>query len=104
MWVENIFALILANKLDMQTTIVISGIELLEIEDPAWVLESRGLTMYGFRVIGPDGITRDDLDLMIGELLYGKLIQGIDSFAVDSQLGRSISIGVESEPSDPDHN
>lgn len=78
----------------MNGTINIAGIEL-EPTGNLWRLHDRGWVAYTFIVKGPGDVLRSDLSKMIGEELYGEKICGVESYAVEHQTGKVISLAVE---------
>jgi hypothetical protein len=71
----------------------ISGISLESIDRPPWHLKTWAC--YPFTVVGPADVTRLDLNRMNGELLHGKPIRGVESFAIENQVGKIISIAID---------
>ncbi len=74
--------------------LTIAGIDLEIIDEPPWNLRRKNWVCYLFVVAGPADVSRSDLNKMIGKQLYGKPIVGIESFAVEGQIGKQISIAI----------
>lgn len=75
--------------------LIISNIELESIDEPPWQLKQKNWDCYLFTVTAPADIIRGDLQKMVGELLHGKLIRGIESYAVERQINKKISIAID---------
>ena len=73
----------------------IAGIDLVPDGSAPFNLEGRGLVAFPFVVEGPGGVTRGDLSRLIGHSLHGKPIKGVESYAVESQCGKKVSIAVD---------
>lgn len=74
---------------------IIANIELIRADNDPWYLKEKNLICYTFFVVGPKNVTRNDLRKMVGEKLYGKPIRDIESYAVEHQFNKKISIAVD---------
>ncbi len=73
----------------------IAGIDLMTTNAKPWYLKIRGLECHVFTVVGPQNVKRNDLNKMIGEMLYGKPIRGVESFAIEHQYRKPISLAID---------
>jgi hypothetical protein len=70
----------------------VAGIEIEPAEGGPYFIASRGWVVYPYRISSATPVDRDELKRLIGQVVDGREVVGVESFAVQRQDGKEIGL------------
>ena len=70
----------------------IAGIEISQVAEEPWRFRARQWVCFTYRVSGGRPVTRTEIENLIGREVGGRKIMGVESYCVERQEGKVISL------------